>query len=71
MAQSVEEAPTALTGLGWVHVLIQMGPAGGGGEKKGTKGGTNASAVSLWCCEAGGPRRGSGASPLVPVRKRG
>lgn len=31
----------------------------------------HASAVSLWCCEAGGPRRGSGASPLVAVRKRG
>lgn len=57
--------------VGWVHVLIQMGCAGGGQGKKGTKGGTNASALSLWCWEAGGPRRGSGASPLVPVRKRG
>lgn len=57
--------------VSWVHVLIQMGRAGGGQGKKGTKGGTNASAVSLWCWEAGGSRRGSGVSPLVPVRKRG
>jgi len=54
--------------IGLVHVLIQMGPTGGGCSPEEPEGSNRASALALWCWEAG---RRAVASPLVSVRKRG
>jgi len=42
--------------MGWVHILVQMGHTGSGWGKEEPEDGPSASALALWCWEAGGPR---------------